>query len=117
MKDGKTGFKEIWAVLRSSNMAQETKKELLKAGIAYTRFRAYGRGKQAGLYQNKMGEAANLAPVAQFLPRTIFYMVIPDSKYSKAIDILIRINQTKSFGDGKIFVGKLKQVLDCKSED
>lgn len=112
------GLKEIWAILRSSNLAQETKEELLKAGVtSYTRFRAYGRGKQGGLYSSQAGQETKLAPVVQFLPRVVFYMVVPSSKCLKVIEILIKTNQTRSFGDGKIFVGNLGQAFDCRSKE
>lgn len=117
MKIEETGFNEIWVILRSSDLAQKTKEELLRAGItSYTRFRAYGRGKQKGIYHTSIGQKTGLVSNLQFLPRIIFYIVVPSSECSKAIDVLIKTNRTKSFGDGKIFVGRLKQAVNCGSE-
>jgi nitrogen regulatory protein PII 2 len=113
-------MKEIIAIIRQ-NKINQTKTALTESGFpAATAARALGRGRRpvepellAELNQRPKESAEILPTLSQggrLYPKRILAMVVPDSRVPDLIRTLIRVNQTGSPGDGKIFVSP---VLDA----
>lgn len=89
---------ELMAIVRSTRAAA-TKAELARIGCdGYSQLAVLGRGRQRGL-QNP-AQAGGLS----FLPKTLFTLVVEESRADETIEAVIRANQTGEFGDGKIFL-------------
>ncbi len=110
-------MKEITAIIRMNKM-NETKKALSEAGLAaLTARKVVGRGQGKVDYLLLKGaeagyeEAINqLGPGPKLIPKRMLTLVVPDEKVKDVVDTIITVNQTKSPGDGKIFV---QPVLDA----
>jgi len=110
-------MKEILAIVRMNKM-NETKRALADAGVAsMTARKVIGRGKGKVDYMLLKGaqegyeEAINqLSPGPKFIPKRMITIVVPDKKVKTVVDTVIKVNQTGSPGDGKIFV---MPVLDA----
>jgi len=108
-------MKEIIAVIRPRQW-QSTLEKLSQAGFdAFTRQRAYGRGKQMGLrYQSADGEPG--AGIS-FLPKWMVTMVVEDEQVGQVVDILQTANRTGEIGDGKIFVCPMNEVVRVRTNE
>ena len=106
-------MKEIIAVIRPRQW-QSTLEKLSQAGFdAFTRQRAYGRGKQMGLrYQSADGEPG--AGIS-FLPKWMVTMVVEDEQVGQVIDILQTANRTGEIGDGKIFTYPIGNAIRIRT--
>ena len=104
-------MKEVMAIIRI-NMINKTKRALSDAGISsFTAKDALGRGK--GLVDFSVLKGAELGyeeAISQLgqnqrlVPKRILILALPDKMVKKAINVIIKINQTGKSGDGKIFV-------------
>jgi nitrogen regulatory protein PII 2 len=108
-------MKEIIVVIRPRKW-NETLEKLSAAGFdAFTRQRAYGRGKQMGLrYQTEQGETGERIT---FLPKWMVTLVVEDEKADQAIEILQKANQTGEIGDGRIFVCPLGDAVRIRTNE
>ena len=104
-------MKEVIAIVRM-NMMNKTKRALSDAGIvSFCARKVVGRGKGKVDYMLLKGaedgyeEAiTQLGPGAKLIPKRMINIVLPDELVKTAIDTIDEVNQTKSPGDGKIFV-------------
>ncbi|MCL5673132.1 MAG: P-II family nitrogen regulator [Deltaproteobacteria bacterium] len=109
---------EVLAIIRRHKF-QETKKMLSDAGYdQMTFYSIHGRGKQKGrgglaneldpgldlINKNKDNNMEMADNDYHFLPKRMLSLVIPESAMSKVLEIIININKTGFYGDGKIFV-------------
>jgi nitrogen regulatory protein PII 2 len=104
-------MKEIMAVVRM-NMMGKTKDALAEAGVvSMNAIACLGRGK--GLVNLSLLEGAEkgyeeaitqLGLGGKLIPKRLISIIIPDKLVKKAVDTIIRVNQTGKSGDGKIFV-------------
>jgi nitrogen regulatory protein PII 2 len=104
-------MKEVIAIVRM-NMMNKTKKALSDAGISsFFARECLGRGK--GLVDFKALKGAEqgyeeaieqLGSGQRLIPKRMITVVVPDKLVKKAVDAIIKTNQTKKSGDGKIFV-------------
>ncbi len=109
-------MKEIMAFIRL-NMVNPTKNALADAGFpSFTCSKAVGRGKkplsseaihvilgnEGAVPADEMGE--HLSESVRLVPRRAFSLIIDDEDVEAAIKIIIKVNQTGTPGDGKIFV-------------
>ncbi len=94
-------MKEIMAVIRIKMMNQ-TKEALAEAGISsMTAREVLGRGasrQKESLLREE--EAQDLRLVA----KRLLFVVVPDELVARVVKTIIRVNQTGSSGDGKIWV-------------
>lgn len=96
---------EILAIVRRKK-AFTTQQELARAGCpGYSRLAVLGRGRQRGLRTPHSPEAL------AFLPKALFDLIVDDAQTQEAIEAIIRANQTGEFGDGKIFVVAVEEVV------
>ena len=104
-------MKEVVAVIRM-NMMNKTKKALSDAGISSFHAReCLGRGK--GLVDFKALKGAEqgyeeaieqLGSGQRLIPKRMITVIIPNKLVKKTVEAIIKTNQTKKSGDGKIFV-------------
>ena len=115
-------MKEILAVIRMNKM-NETKRALADAGIAsITARKVMGRGVGKVDYLLLQGaqagfeEAINqLGPGPKLIPKRMLTIVVPDEFASKAVETIIKVNQTGSPGDGKVFVMPVKDSIRVRT--
>lgn len=105
-------MREIMAVIRI-NMMNKTKEALAEAGISsFTATgKVLGRGKGDvdfrilhGAEEGREEAISQLGQGPRLIPKRLIMVVVPDKLAEKAIETLIRVNQTGKPGDGKIFV-------------
>jgi nitrogen regulatory protein PII 2 len=112
---------EIVAVIRRHKI-QETKDALDKEGFSQmTFYSVHGRGRQKGrgglaneldpglnLINNKTDNAADND--FNFLPKRMLSLAVREDDADKAVKILMQVNKTGHYGDGKIFVLPVKLI-------
>ncbi len=112
---------EVIAVIRRHKV-QETKNALSKGGFdQMTFYSVHGRGKQKGygglaneldpgldLINEKSNTAADND--YHFLPKRMISLIIPEINAAKAVKIIMDINKTGYYGDGKIFILPIRLV-------
>jgi nitrogen regulatory protein PII 2 len=119
-------MKEIIAFVRR-HQVPASKKALEDAGFnALTISSAEGRGKQKGVG----GWAAEVDPqlnpllkhetpmpeaVMKWIPKRMLTLAVQDDEVEKAVEALIKANQTGHIGDGKIFVCPLEEVVRVRT--
>jgi nitrogen regulatory protein PII 2 len=106
---------EIIAIIRRHKV-QETKEALGKEGFdQMTFYSIHGRGRQKGRggLANELDPGLNLIhnkPIDiadndfNFLPKRMISLAIMEKDADKVVKILMQINKTGHYGDGKIFV-------------
>lgn len=105
-------MKCVMAIIRI-DMMNETKRALRDAGISSMTAtgKVFGRGK--GLWDAKVIEGAkndvpealeHLGKEPRLRPQRVLQIIVPQSKVATCVETIIETNQTKSPGDGKIFV-------------
>ncbi len=119
-------MKEIIAFVRR-HQVPVSKQALEEAGFnALTLHSVEGRGKQKGVggwaaevdpqlnpllkYETPVPEAA-----MKWIPKRMLSLIVKDNEVEKAVDALIRANQTGHIGDGKIFVCPLDEVIRVRT--
>lgn len=117
-------MKEILAVLRM-NKINQTKKSLSEAGISSITARdALGRGK--GLVDFKVLKGAEkgyeeaiaqLGQSQRLIPKRVVFTIVPDSLVERAVQAIIKTNQTGKSGDGKIFVSPVMDAVRVRTGD
>jgi len=116
---------EIIAVIRLHRL-QQTKEALAAAGFpAFTAVRALGRGWGTGLENGgnlsaAAGSEASASPPApamlpRLFPKRLVSLVVPANLVERAVQVIIAANQTRTPGDGKIFVIPVTQARRLRS--
>lgn len=118
-------MKEIIAFVRRHKVP-ETKKAFEDAGFpALTIQSVEGRGKQGGIggWAAEVDPELNavmsveLADETKFnwIPKRMLTLIVQDDEVEKAVDVIIKANQTGHVGDGKVFVCPLKEVVRVRT--
>ncbi|WP_311135827.1 P-II family nitrogen regulator [Acetobacterium paludosum] len=114
-------MKEIIAIIRPKKVGA-TKNALDKLGYpAMTAIPVLGRGKQRGL----IGEInIEIRPgileqprVMKYIPKRQFSIIINDADVDQVLSAIIDINQTSQFGDGKIFVCPVDNIVRVRTDE
>ncbi|HIE66062.1 MAG: molybdopterin-dependent oxidoreductase [Nitrospira sp.] len=112
----KAVLKEVIAILRP-NRHEITRQALEAAGItSYTTYPALGRSHQRGLkFQSDKKEGVAI----KFLPKQFFSIVIPETRLSAAIAVIMKANRTGkgSVGDGRIFVCDIEDAVRISTDE
>jgi nitrogen regulatory protein PII 2 len=116
--------KEVLAIIRM-NMMNQTKRALSDAGISsFTGRECVGRGKGVVDYSLLKGaekgydEAiAQLGMTHPLIPKRWLSIVVPDRLVEKAVNTIIKVNQTGKAGDGKIFVLPVLDAYRIRTEE
>jgi len=115
-------MKEVIAIIRMNKM-NETKRALSAAGISsLTARKVVGRGKGKVDYLLLEGaksgyeEAINqLGPGPKLIPKRMLNIIVTDNLVEKVVKTIIKVNQTGSPGDGKIFVEPLIDAIRVRT--
>lgn len=132
-------MKEICAIIRRDKL-QETKHALDEAGYPSLSIQSVeGRGKQRGdvactlLDMDQDGAACNamhvklkptpseyalehtLPKVAQFVPKRMLTMMVPDDAVDAVVGAIISVNKSGQYGDGKVFVCPVGEALRIRT--
>ncbi len=112
---------EIMAIVRPNKMLA-TKKALAEMGLpSFTALKCFGRGRQGGRIEElaypvspEIAKKAEESPYT-FIPKRLIMAVVPESMVRKVVETIIRVNQTGSHGDGKIFVLPVEDSLRVRT--
>lgn len=116
-------MKEIIAIIRMKKM-NETKQALVDAGISsFTALgRVLGRGKGQvhfdilqGAEEGYPEAIEQLGNAPRLVAKRLVAIVVPDDMKQRAIDTIIKINQTGKPGDGKIFVTDITDSIRVRT--
>lgn len=119
-------MKEIMAIIRM-NMVNRTKEAIAKEGYpGITCRKVFGRGKKKledtlteEILQGEvevchiLGET--LSENHRLLPKRLITLMVKDADVSRIVETIIDVNQTGNFGDGKIFVLPLDEVIRIRT--
>jgi len=100
-------MKKIEAIIRPENL-DAVRVELEKKGIiGMTVSEVQGRGRQKGIcLQWRAGEYC-----VEFLPKLRLDMIVDDEDVEPAIAAITGIAKTGKYGDGKIFIYQVEEVV------
>ena len=103
-------MKEVIAVIRPEKWQASVDAALALGVSAYTHRRVMGRGRQRGLrYMRPInGEDDG---VMQFLPKRMLAWATPDEVATPLANALIAANRSDNYGDGKVFICPLQEVI------
>lgn len=118
-------MKEVMAIIRI-NKINDTKKALNDAGI--TSFTATGRvlGRGKGLVDYKILNGAkdgypeaisHLGEGPRLVPKRLITVVVSDDWVERTVEAIIKVNQTGSAGDGKIFVLPVQEAVRVRTSE
>ena len=117
-------MKEVMAIIRM-NMINKTKRALSEAGISSLTVKdALGRGK--GLVDFSVLKGAELGyeeAISQLgqshrlIPKRLLTIIVPDNLVKKTVETIIKENQTKKSGDGKIFIMPISDAVRVRTTE
>jgi len=106
-------MKKIEAIIREDNFAQVKHALEDKGFISMTISDIFGRGQQKGIALKwRAGEHR-----VEFLPKKKIEIVIEDKDTDIVIDIICENSRTGIFGDGKIFVIPVDEVIRIRTKE
>lgn len=113
-------MKEVLAVIRP-NRIQATKEALAHLGFAsFTAQKVLGRGKQRGL-TDELGFAVDTDSIgpppveARWIPKRLISLVVDDAEVPAVVHAIMKVNCTGAFGDGRIFICPVDDVLRVRT--
>ncbi|MBW9222910.1 P-II family nitrogen regulator [Methanothermococcus sp. SCGC AD-155-K20] len=118
-------MKEIIAIIKP-NKVSKTAKALDAVGFpAVTIVECFGRGKQKGYFSVNMPEVVDIQKIIEegekegrfikYIPKRLFSIVVEDADVPLVVGIILRVNRTGNFGDGKIFVLPVEEALRIRT--
>lgn len=116
-------MKMILAIIRIDRM-NETKKALNDVDLpSFTATgKVFGRGKGRweakvleGVKEEQPEALALLSEQPRLRPQRMINLVVPDNKVKLAVNTIISANQSKSPGDGKIFVLPMNEAISIRT--
>ena len=104
-------MKKIEAIIKPFKLdeVKEALSEIDLNGMTVTEVKGYGR--QKGHTELYRGAEYNI----DFLPKIKLEIVLPDSKLSKALEIIQKTANTGRIGDGKIFVSSVEEIVRIRT--
>ncbi len=104
-------MKKVEAVVRP-HLLDAVKTALQEVGIAgMTATEVKGFGRQKGHTETYRGSEYTV----DFLPKVKLEVVIPTELVEKAIEAIVRTARTGKFGDGKVFVTSLEEIVRIRT--
>jgi len=104
-------MKKIESIIRP-HLLDAVKTALQEAGVTgMTVSEVKGFGRQKGHTETYRGSEYRI----EYLPKVKIELAVPDELVEPAVDALIAIARTGKFGDGKIFVSALEQVVRIRT--
>ncbi|NMW18595.1 MAG: P-II family nitrogen regulator [Chlorobiaceae bacterium] len=114
-------MKEIMAIIRPKKVSK-TKDVLDKLGYpAFTAVSVMGRGKQRGI----AGEVNCELPAEvlkknggmKYIPKRLISLTVHDDDVDLIVKAIIKVNQSKQIGDGRIFVCPVDNVVRVRTNE
>jgi nitrogen regulatory protein P-II 1 len=104
-------MKKLEAIIRPHlvDAVRSALQEIEVIGLTISEVRGYGR--QRGHTETYRGTEYQI----EFIPKVKLEIVIPDELEDAAIDAIIKTARTGKFGDGKIFVHSLDDVIRIRT--
>ena len=104
-------MRKIEAVIRPHllDAVKNALQEIGVAGLTITEVRGFGR--QKGHTETYRGSEYKI----DFLPKVKIEVVLPMKMVDKAIDAIMKTAKTGKFGDGKIFVIPVEEVIRIRT--
>jgi nitrogen regulatory protein P-II 1 len=104
-------MKKIESIIRP-HLLDPIKAALQEAGVAgMTVTEVKGFGRQKGHSETYRGTEYKV----DFLPKVKIDVIVPDNLVEAAVDAIIKTAKTGKFGDGKVFVSALEQVVRIRT--
>ena len=108
-------MKEVIALIRAEKW-QETVDVAQALGLTEcSHIRVMGRGKQRGLRYMRPVNGSDDG-VMQFLPKRMLSWLVPDETAGGLVRALISVNKSENFGDGKVFVCPVEEIIFSPEE-
>ena len=104
-------MKKIEAIIKPFKL-DEVKEALHEVGVSgITVTEAKGFGRQKGHTETYRGSEYKV----EFLPKVKVEVALPDDLAEKAVDAILKAAATGKFGDGKVFVSTLSEVVRIRT--
>ena len=104
-------MKKIEAIIKPFKV-EEVKDALTKIGIqGMTVSEVKGFGRQKG--HTELYRGAEYA--IDFVPKSKIELIVTDEMFNQVIEAIVRASKTGKFGDGKIFVSPVEEVIRIRT--
>jgi len=104
-------MKKLECIIRP-HLLEAVKNALQEAGIiGMTISEVKGYGRQKGHTETYRGSEYNI----DFLPKVMVEVVVAGDQVDSAIDAVTRAARTGKFGDGKIFVSPVEEIIRIRT--
>lgn len=116
-------MKEIIAIIRPKKVGP-TRNALETLGFpSMTAVAVVGRGVQRGIASEVSVDFSPKALVQsgtmgmKYIPKRMLTLVVPDAEVDLVVKTIISVNQTKTIGDGKIFVCPVDEAVRLRTKE
>jgi nitrogen regulatory protein PII len=104
-------MKKVEGIVRP-HLVDAVKDALQEAGVVgMTVSEVKGFGRQKGHTEIYRGSEYKV----EFLPKVKIEVAVPDEKVSRIVDAIVTAGRTGKFGDGKVFVTSLEEVVRIRT--
>jgi len=104
-------MKKVEAIVRP-HLLEAVKNALQEVGIVgMTVSEVKGFGRQKGHTETYRGSEYKV----EFLPKIKIEVVLPDALVDQAVEAVLKTAKTGKFGDGKVFVSSLEEVVRIRT--
>jgi nitrogen regulatory protein PII len=104
-------MKKVEAIVRP-HLLEAVKNALQEVGVVgMTVSEVKGFGRQKGHTETYRGSEYKV----EFLPKIKIEVALPDELVDKAVDAVVKTAATGKFGDGKVFVSSLDEVVRIRT--
>ncbi len=104
-------MKKIEAIIKPFKL-EEVKDALTKIGIqGMTISEVKGFGRQKGHTEHYRGAEYAI----DFVPKSKIELIVTDEMINQVIEAIVRASKTGKFGDGKIFVSSVEEVIRIRT--
>lgn len=104
-------MKKLECIIRPSKL-EDVKKSLEAIGVhGMTVSDVRGVGRQKGHTEHYRGAEYKI----EFLPKVKIDLIVTDELVSKAVDVITKSAKTDKFGDGKIFILSVNEVIRIRT--
>ncbi len=103
---------EVLAVIRPNAVTKTVRALEQIEQLAFTRWRALGRGRQGGI---RVDSDQADAPSIEWLSKIVLTVVVPADHVKSTVNAIVTANQTGRVGDGRIFVCPLDEEVSVRT--
>jgi len=104
-------MKKVESIIRP-HLLDAVKSALQEAGVVgMTAIEVKGFGRQKGHTETYRGTEYQV----DFLPKVLIEVAVPDELVEKVVEAVMRTARTGKFGDGKIFITNLEDVVRIRT--